>query len=47
MSWELLWKVFLIATLSMYTLLVVIVSIGGIKNIKDMFKDLMSGESGD
>ncbi len=40
MSWELLWKIFLIITLVSYTILVIVVSIGGVKNIKDMFKDL-------
>ena len=40
MSWELLWKSILILTLSAYSILVIIVFVGGLKNIKDMFKDL-------
>jgi len=40
MSWILLWKLFLILTLTSYSILVVIVFIGGIKNLKDMFEDL-------
>ena len=40
MSWELLWKIFLIFTLAAYSILVVIVFFGGIRNIIDMFKDL-------
>ncbi len=40
MSWELLWKIFLILTLSMYSILVVVVFWGGLKNIKEMFEDL-------
>ena len=40
MSWELLWKLFLILTLSGYTILVIVVFFGGLKNIKDMFRDL-------
>ena len=40
MSWELLWKSFLIITLISYSILVVVVFFGGLKNIKDMFKDL-------
>ncbi len=46
MSWELLWKIFLIITLGMYTTLVIVVMIGGIKNIKDMFKDLKEQAKG-
>ncbi len=40
MNWILLWKLTLIFTLSGYSLLVVIVFFGGIRNIIDMFKDL-------
>ncbi len=40
MSWEFLWKLFLILTLSLYSILVVVVFFGGLKNIKDMFADL-------
>lgn len=40
MTWQLLWKVFLIMTLSLYSILVVIVFFGGLKDIKSMFKDL-------
>ena len=42
MDWKSLWKVLLILTLGGYSLLVVVVVIGGIKNIIDMFKDLSS-----
>ncbi|MFC1564958.1 hypothetical protein ACFL6G_08490 [candidate division KSB1 bacterium] len=45
MNWEILWKAVLIFTLSAYTILVVTVMIGGIKNLKDMLKDLTSGEN--
>ncbi|MFC1493497.1 hypothetical protein ACFL6O_06000 [candidate division KSB1 bacterium] len=44
MNWEFLWKIVLLFTLSAYSVLVVIVLIGGIKNLKDMLKDLSSGE---
>jgi|GEM_PF-993663 hypothetical protein len=40
MSWAILWKIILIFTLSAYSLLVLIVIIGGIGNIVDMLKDL-------
>jgi len=40
MNWELLWKTILIFTLCGYGLLVIIVIIGGVKNIADMLKDL-------
>ncbi len=40
MNWTFLWKFLLGLTLSAYALLVVIVSIGGLKNIKDMLHDL-------
>lgn len=40
MSWALFWKIILIFCLSAYSLLVVAVSIGGVKNIIDMLKEL-------
>lgn len=40
MNWELLWQSLLLITLFSYSALVVIVFVGGIKNIKDMLKDL-------
>ncbi len=40
MSWVLLWKCLLIFTLSAYFILVIVVLIGGLGNIRDMFKDL-------
>ena len=40
MNWVLLWKTVLIFTLSGYSLLAVIVIFGGIKNIKDMLREL-------
>jgi len=40
MSWATLWKTILIFTLGGYSLLVLIVIIGGIGNIIDMLKDL-------
>lgn len=40
MSWALLWKYLLILTLSAYSILVIVVFIGGLGNIRDMFKDL-------
>lgn len=40
MNWALFWKFVLIFTISAYSILVVIVIIGGIKNIVDMLKDL-------
>jgi len=40
MNWEFLWKFILIFTLSTYSVLVVIVFFGGLKNIVDMLKDL-------
>lgn len=39
-SWQLIWKIVLIFTLGGYSLLAVIVFIGGIRNIIDMLKDL-------
>jgi hypothetical protein len=44
MSWSILWQIFLILTLGLYSILVVVVLFGGIKDIKEMFKDLISGE---
>ncbi len=43
MNWVLLWKAVLIFTLSAYSILVVIVLFGGIKNLKEMLDDLSSG----
>jgi hypothetical protein len=40
MNWELLWKIVLIFTLAGYSLLVIIVIIGGAGNIVDMLRDL-------
>ena len=40
MNWELLWKIVLIFTLAGYSLLVIIVMIGGARNIVDMLRDL-------
>lgn len=40
MNWELLWKGLLIFTLSGYFLLVIVVIIGGTRNIVDMLRDL-------
>lgn len=40
MNWVQFWKFVLIFTISAYSLLVVIVIIGGIKNIVEMLKDL-------
>jgi nitrate reductase NapE component len=40
MNWELLWKAVLILTLCGYSLLAVIVIIGGVGNIIDMLRDL-------
>jgi len=40
MTWMHLWKFILILTLSAYSLLVFIVSIGGAKNIVQMLKEL-------
>ena len=42
MIWVLLWKIVLIFTLSAYSILVIIVISGGIKNIKDMLEELKS-----
>jgi len=40
MSWELLWKAVLALTLCGYSLLVIVVIIGGLRNIVDMLRDL-------
>lgn len=40
MIWAQLWKIVLIFCLSAYSLLVVVVLFGGIRNIIDMLKDL-------
>ena len=40
MDWELLWKVLLILTLGGYSILVIVVFFGGLKNIAEMLKDL-------
>lgn len=45
MSWALFWKIVLIFCLSAYSLLVVIVLFGGIKNIIDMLKELSGPRS--
>ncbi len=45
MNWANFWKFLLILTLAGYSLLVVVVAIGGIKNIKAMLKDLKSDSS--
>jgi hypothetical protein len=42
MEWTLLWKFLLILTLGGYSLLTLIVVIGGIHNIIDMLRDLTS-----
>ena len=40
MNWVLLWKGVLLFTLFGYSILVIIVFFGGIKNINEMLKDL-------
>lgn len=40
MNWVLFWKLILIFTVSAYSLLVIIVFFGGIKNIIEMLKEL-------
>lgn len=45
MNWTQFWKFVLIVTLAGYSLLVVIVAIGGIKNIISMLKDIKSDSS--
>ncbi len=46
MNWVLLWKIVLITTIVSYSGLIVIVFFGGLKNIKDMLKDLREGNTG-
>ena len=43
MSWMLLWKYILIIGVSLYAILVIIVTIGGFKDVVHMLKEL-SGE---
>jgi hypothetical protein len=45
MNLGLLWKGVLLLTLSSYSVLVVVVFFGGLKNIKSMLKDLKSGHT--
>ena len=40
MTWMQLWKFILILTLSAYSLLVIIVTIGGVKNLVQMLNEL-------
>lgn len=40
MNWSVLWKAVLIFTLAGYSLLVIVVIIGGTGNIVDMLRDL-------
>ena len=40
MNWDAFWKAVLIFTLCGYSILVVVVFIGGIGNIKDMLREL-------
>ncbi len=40
MNWVILWKFVLIFTFFAYSILVIVVFFGGIKNIIEMFKDL-------
>ena len=40
MNWDLLWKITLILTFSTYSILVLVVFVGGINDIKEMLKDL-------
>lgn len=40
MNWAAFWKIFLLFTLCGYSILVVVVIIGGTRNVIDMFKDL-------
>lgn len=44
MSWSTLWKAVLVFTLGAYSLLVLIVILGGLRNIVDMLKDLQKPE---
>jgi hypothetical protein len=45
MSWALFWKIVLIFCLSAYSILVLIVIFGGIRNIIDMLKELSAPRS--
>ena len=40
MNWAALWRIVLLVTLIGYSLLVLVTTIGGVQNIKDLFKDL-------
>lgn len=40
MNWTLLWKIVLILTLSAYSLLVIVVFFGGLRNIVQMLREL-------
>ena len=40
MNWMLFWKITLILTLSCYSLLVIVVFIGGLKNVVQMLREL-------
>jgi hypothetical protein len=40
MNWMLFWKITLILTLSCYSLLVIIVIIGGMRNVVQMLREL-------
>ena len=40
MNWEMLWKAVLVFTLCGYSILVIIVFIGGLGNIADMLREL-------
>jgi hypothetical protein len=40
MNWTLFWKIVLILTLSAYSLLVVVVFFGGLRNIVQMLREL-------
>jgi len=40
MSWITFWKITLILTLSCYSLLVIVVLIGGLKNVVQMLREL-------
>ena len=40
MNWQIFWKIVLILTLSAYSLLVIVVMFGGLKNIVQMLQEL-------
>ena len=42
MLWEILWKIVLLFTLFAFSILTVVVTIGGIKDIKSMIEDFKS-----